>query len=307
MRHGYIGCKPHLSKLMWDWKGMLQSLGKSRSSWTAIRNQVRRLRCRFSNMIWQANQSWTPPSRKLKSFALATLNAILLFLCMSESYLFVQWALWEPCVMWKDCHTALLLPIVVIIQREGVDNFFGLFVYCPILLPVMPRVVMVIGQCPLWVKAPILFANLFKKWQKVGERVAMVCDPLWVWRVGLPLGGGRGCCPPSPSSRSIKLRPRLGSQQQPGGRRHPARQEVPKPLLHLQQRATEIQRQPSLLLEGSKATQWDTRSSLSLRAGSTKVVKLPIVILLSKSMLVALIVQTQFLFFLPRVLCGHRC
>ena len=33
---------------------------------------------------------------------------------------------------------------------------------------------------------------------------------------------------------------------------------------------------------------------------------LPIV-LLSKSMLVALIVQTQFLFFLPRVLCGHRC
>ena len=32
------------------------------------------------------------------------------------------------------------------------------------------------------------------------------------------------------SSRSINLRPRLGSQQQqPGGRRHPPRQEVPKP------------------------------------------------------------------------------
>ena len=31
------------------------------------------------------------------------------------------------------------------------------------------------------------------------------------------------------------------------------------------------------------------------------------ILLLSKPMLVALIVQTQFLFFLPRVLCGHRC
>ena len=65
-------------------------------------------------------------------------------------------------------------------------------------------------------KEPNANANLSKKRRKVGERVGMVCDPLWVWRVGLAPGGGRGCYhPPSPSSssRSINLRPRLGSQQ----------------------------------------------------------------------------------------------
>ena len=65
-------------------------------------------------------------------------------------------------------------------------------------------------------KEPNANANLSKKRRKVGERVGMVCDPLWVWRVGLAPGGGRGCYHPpstSSSSRSINLRPRLGSQQ----------------------------------------------------------------------------------------------
>ena len=116
---------------------------------------------------------------------------------------------------------------------------------------------------------------------------------------------GPGACwrtrmlPPSTSSvsRSINLRPRLGSPQQPGGRRHPPRQEVPKPLLH-QQRAIH---NPSHPLRTRTLWPLSEKQTLSLPPRQLAVVRL------SKPLLVALIVQTQFLFFLPRVLCGHRC
>ena len=69
MRDGDKGANhifPNLRTVMRLISLMLQFFWKSKSSWTATRNQVRRLRCRFSNMIGQANQSWTSSSGKNK-------------------------------------------------------------------------------------------------------------------------------------------------------------------------------------------------------------------------------------------------
>ena len=71
MRHGDKGANHIYPNLRTDMRLislMLQFFWKSKSSWTTTRNQVQRLRCRFSNMIGQANQSWTSSSRKRKGF-----------------------------------------------------------------------------------------------------------------------------------------------------------------------------------------------------------------------------------------------
>ena len=77
-------------------------------------------------------------------------------------------------------------------------------------------------------------ANLSKLTKSVRTGVAMVCDPLWVWRVGLPPAGGRGCSPFT-NVLLLSVDKVEAAAGQPalvaGGRRHPG-EEVPKPLLH---------------------------------------------------------------------------
>ena len=129
---------------------------------------------------------------------------------MSVSYLFVQWFLWD-----KPCVRGLSWPSYDQ-TRETSDTILvclSIVQYClksscwtggndwsvPIMgLKFVHREVPTnaAARCALHAQKCQDVCESVQTDQNGRTGVAMVCDPLWVWRVGLAPGGGRGCCPP---------------------------------------------------------------------------------------------------------------